>query len=27
MVYGKSIGHVIDDARWPRNVKSWPQYA
>jgi len=27
MVYGKSIGHVIDDVRWPRNVKSWPQYA
>jgi len=27
MAYGELNGHVTDDVTWPRNVKSWTQYA
>jgi len=27
MAYGESNGHMTDDVSWPREVKSWPQYA
>jgi len=27
MAYAESNGHITHDIMWPRNIKSWPQYA